>query len=105
MAEKPWTTLICHERALKVNDFYFSMNTTFNWREHKEKNEELIDEACLNEALYTLQKWRRNGVAYSLRCKPIVDIPMIDLVGQKRASAKYTMHFLTNELTLVNFVN
>lgn len=54
IGQKPWASLICHERALKVNEYYFSMNTTFIWRESIDDGAVLVSEINLPDALYTM---------------------------------------------------
>ena len=88
---------------MKVQDYYFSINTTFHWRDPLGKSEVLISETVLPEALYTLQLCQRNDCTHIMKFKPLVGLPRTDLIGQKRAATAHTMNFLTSDQIIVSF--
>ena len=74
---------------MKVQDYYFSVNTTFHWRETSGKSDVLVSETNIPEAFYILQLYQRNECTHVMKFKPLVSVPMTDLIGQKRAKAAF----------------
>lgn len=88
---------------MKVQDYYFSVNTTFHWRELSGKSDVLVSETNIPEAFYILQLYQRNECTHIMKLKPLVSVPMTDLIGQKRAKAAHTMNFLTSDQVILSF--
>ena len=92
-ARLPWVTMSITQRVLKIQNYCFSLNTNFLWKDTDDPSQTLIVEQSFADAMYILQVWRRNDNSYHFKCKPLPGSNVIDLVGQKRAMFRHNMYF------------
>lgn len=102
--KKAWAQFCISERVIKVQNYCFSMNTSFFWKQNEDESYTLLSEQHMPQSYYVMQLWKI-GREFFFRTRPLPGTKVVDLIGQRRAIYPFRIYFATDETILVILAN